>query len=156
MSDFHPFYLMSLLRMRGNNSLSLNKVKKYKNYILKVTNKPLIFFYIIAVIPKFICRNIIEHNKTRKILKGLYYLVKGIIPGEKMKDSEYINYDKYVNCFEKTQNVKSTLLYGDVDSIKNPLLTVVIPTYKRADLLEEAINSILEQDVVNFYGILLL
>lgn len=83
MSDFHPFYLMSLLRMRGNNSLSLNKVKKYKNYILKVTNKPLIFFYIIAVIPKFICRNIIEHNKTRKILKGLYYLVKGIIPGEK-------------------------------------------------------------------------
>lgn len=56
-----------------------------------------------------------------------------------------INYEEKVDCFKKTEHVKSTFIYGDKSKIKNPLITVFVPTYKRVDLLKQAIDSVLNQ-----------
>lgn len=56
-----------------------------------------------------------------------------------------INYEEKVDCFKKTEHVKSTFIYGDKNIIKNPIITVFIPTYKRVDLLKQAIESVISQ-----------
>ena len=62
-----------------------------------------------------------------------------------MKRYDGINYEANVDCFAKTVDITTKLLYGDVDYIKNPLFTVFIPTYDRVDLLKDAINSVINQ-----------
>jgi cellulose synthase/poly-beta-1,6-N-acetylglucosamine synthase-like glycosyltransferase len=52
---------------------------------------------------------------------------------------------KYEDNFSKIKFIKSKLVYGDLNFNKTPLITIAIPTYKRPDLLEEAINSALNQ-----------
>lgn len=56
-----------------------------------------------------------------------------------------IDYGRMEDCFEKTKHVKSTLLYGDCSAIPQPWLTVFIPTYRRVDLLQQALDSVLRQ-----------
>ncbi len=62
-----------------------------------------------------------------------------------MKDYDGLNYEMNEDCFYKTQNVQTKLLYGDPDCIQDPLFTILIPTYQRTDLLEDAIQSALNQ-----------
>ena len=62
-----------------------------------------------------------------------------------MKDYDGLNYEMNEDCFYKTQNVQTKLLYGDPDYIQDPLFTILIPTYQRTDLLEDAIKSALNQ-----------
>lgn len=52
----------------------------------------------------------------------------------------------FTNNFDKYNEVKSELISGEVSRTK-PLITIAIPTYKRNDLLKEAIDS-----AVNQYG----
>lgn len=59
--------------------------------------------------------------------------------------STIADYGRIENCFEKTKHITSTLLYGDVSAIPNPWVTVFIPTYKRADLLQQALDSVIKQ-----------
>ena len=59
--------------------------------------------------------------------------------------STIIDYGRMEDCFEKTKHVKSTLLYGDCSVIPQPWLTVFIPTYRRVDLLQQALDSVLRQ-----------
>ena len=56
-----------------------------------------------------------------------------------------IDYESCANCFEKYGDVTSSLLYGDLSAIPEPWLTVFIPTYKRYDLFEQALESVLTQ-----------
>ena len=56
-----------------------------------------------------------------------------------------IDYESCENCFEKYGDVTSSLLYGDLSAIPEPWLTVFIPTYKRYDLFEQALESVLTQ-----------
>lgn len=60
------------------------------------------------------------------------------------------NFELKRNHFSLYDNVKSNQLYGSQDKIGNPFITVVIPTYKRTDLLKEAIYSVLSQVHVDF------
>ena len=60
------------------------------------------------------------------------------------------DYEKNENCFSKTIHVESKLLYGSLDNIHNPLFTVLIPTYKRVNLLKDALKSVMEQWHVPF------
>ncbi|WP_407844366.1 glycosyltransferase family 2 protein [Desulfovibrio falkowii] len=53
------------------------------------------------------------------------------------------NYESCENCFARTQHIVSRLVYGEIDPQDNPLVTVAIPTYKRPELLKEAIESVL-------------
>lgn len=64
---------------------------------------------------------------------------------------QMLNYEERVDCFEQTKHVKSILLYGDPHTIKKPWITVFIPTYKRADLLQQALNSVLKQWHTDFF-----
>lgn len=54
-----------------------------------------------------------------------------------------INYNK--NSFMLNENISSVCMYGDPNSIKNPLITICIPTYKRPDLIKRSIDSALSQ-----------
>lgn len=67
-----------------------------------------------------------------------------------MKRYDGIDYETRVDCFAKTADIDSKLLYGDINCIKEPLFTILIPTYKRADLLKDAINSVINQYHVSF------
>lgn len=61
-----------------------------------------------------------------------------------MEVKEKINYESCENCFQKCSHVKSRLVYGNPSIIEKPWLTVIVPTYKRRDLLKEALDSILK------------
>ncbi len=56
-----------------------------------------------------------------------------------------INYEGKANSLSRIENVKTTLRFGNPENIPNPWITVLIPTYKRRDLLEHAIRSVLSQ-----------
>lgn len=61
-----------------------------------------------------------------------------------------VNYEQVVDCFAKTAHIDTELRFGDVDAIKEPLFTILIPTYDRVDLLEDALNSAINQWHVSF------
>lgn len=61
-----------------------------------------------------------------------------------------LDYEKNENRFEKMEHVQSYLLYGKISENIPPLFTILIPTYKRVNLLEEAIESALRQWHVPF------
>lgn len=53
------------------------------------------------------------------------------------------------NHFEKHSRVESQLIYGDTASVDDPFLSICVPTYKRANLLKETIDSVLNQEGTN-------
>lgn len=67
-----------------------------------------------------------------------------------MKHYAGINYEKKEDCFAKTASIVTEFIYGDNEFIKEPLFTILIPTYKRVDLLEEALKSAINQWHVSF------
>lgn len=67
-----------------------------------------------------------------------------------MKKYSGINYEEYHDNFKLFENIKSNLIYGDLEFIKKPWITVAIPTYKRVELLREAVESVLRQEHVDF------
>lgn len=67
-----------------------------------------------------------------------------------MKRPYQIDYDEKRNCFLEIADAKSELIYGDPGRIGNPFFSYVVPVYKRADLLEETLDSVLGQREVDF------
>lgn len=61
-----------------------------------------------------------------------------------------LNFDKQENNFAKVTDIDSYLLYKNDNNKKPPFITIFIPTYKRANLLRQAIKSVLRQQVVPF------
>ena len=62
-----------------------------------------------------------------------------------------LNYEAREDRFAKCAHVKSRLVFGDPEAIPNPWITVVIPTYKRANLLKNALDSVVTQHHVSFF-----
>jgi glycosyltransferase involved in cell wall biosynthesis len=60
----------------------------------------------------------------------------------------------YKNSFKKYRHVKSKLIFGDLNYMESPLVTIAIPTYKRPEMLREAIDSALNQDDFKDYEII--
>ena len=58
--------------------------------------------------------------------------------------------DLNTDSFAKTRGVRSDLLFGDPEIAQAPFLSVVIPTFRRDDLLREAIESVRSQAPVPF------
>lgn len=71
-------------------------------------------------------------------------------------DPNYINVetyddlDQYINNFEKISHVKTDLIWGMPQEVPAPWISVIIPTYNRSDLLKESLQSVLNQERVDF------
>lgn len=50
-----------------------------------------------------------------------------------------------VNNFDKHKDIPSDMRIGNLDAVKEPYFSVVIPTYKRPELLKETIMSVVNQ-----------
>lgn len=61
-----------------------------------------------------------------------------------------LDYGKSRDCFQDFAHVKTKLVWGDPDFMKDPWLSYVIPVYKRADLLRYTLESIFRQKPVDF------
>ena len=57
------------------------------------------------------------------------------------------------NCFKEFEHIKSVLKYGDANNIPNPVVSVLMPVYKRPDTFVESLNSVLNQDFNQPYEI---
>lgn len=66
-------------------------------------------------------------------------------------DQLTINYESRENRFLKCEHVRSRLVYGNPNNVPNPWLTVVIPTYRRVNLLKQALDSVLDQWHTDFF-----
>ena len=71
--------------------------------------------------------------------------------GGSNKTMSTINFESREDCLLKCDYVKSRLVYGDLSNGLTPWITVLIPTYKRAGMLEEALNSVLSQWHTDFF-----
>ena len=60
-----------------------------------------------------------------------------------------LNYEEKRD-FSNIKNVQTVLKYGDMDTIESPWITVLIPTYKRVNLLKNALESVLSQAHCDF------
>lgn len=58
--------------------------------------------------------------------------------------------DNYINNFEKIQDVVSDRLFGIPNTGAHPWMSVVVPTFNRKKLFREALNSILQQQSVEY------
>jgi glycosyltransferase involved in cell wall biosynthesis len=60
---------------------------------------------------------------------------------------------KYKDNFKLNSHIKSKLMYGDIRNNETPLVSIVIPTYKRPFFLKQAIDSALNQRGFNNYEV---
>jgi len=67
---------------------------------------------------------------------------------------ENIDFFTYKNNFKLNKNIKSKLIYGDTKYDETPLVSIVIPTYKRPYFLKQAIDSALNQEGFNNYEVI--
>lgn len=65
-------------------------------------------------------------------------------------DVNIVKFDKYIDNFAKYSQIKTKLIYGSPDKIKNPFISIVIPTYKRPDILKQTLDSVFNQESVSF------
>ena len=63
---------------------------------------------------------------------------------EKNKNN-YLKLYTFTDNFEKIKNIKSKLIFGEKKR-NTPLISIIIPTYKREILLKETIESVLKQN----------
>lgn len=59
------------------------------------------------------------------------------------------------NNFEKNNYIASNLIQGELSDLQ-PFVSIVIPTYKRPGMLQEAINSVLNQQGYDNYEVIVL
>jgi glycosyltransferase involved in cell wall biosynthesis len=60
------------------------------------------------------------------------------------------------NNLAKANQIKSELIYGILNTSHKPFVSIMIPTYKRPELLKEAILSVLKQNNFNDYEIIVI
>ena len=143
--DFIPFDVLKNRRI-------INKMLKGRFYRM----------FFISLFPNFVIKSALE-NKNKTIKKIFFLPVKigdiiyGIFDnkydyGEKKlsRQKDIINYESKTNCFKNTENIESVCLIDNKKSIDNPLITVFIPCYKRYDYFIQAVESVLNQEPVDF------
>lgn len=69
--DFHPFYLFSLLNMRGNNNLNMKLVRQMQDVFPYICDTPMWKFRLAARMPKWLARNLV--NKPHSLLHKIYH-----------------------------------------------------------------------------------
>ena len=67
-----------------------------------------------------------------------------------MEKTYKIDYNQKTNCFKRIKDVKTDLIWGDAQGEEPAFISYVIPVYKRADLLEKTLKSVINQKSVDF------
>ena len=67
-----------------------------------------------------------------------------------LKEPAFQRIDDFYNSFNIIKDIKSDLLYGNKNIDKEAFISVIIPTYSRSNLFEEALNSVLLQKKTKF------
>ena len=65
-----------------------------------------------------------------------------------LRESTYARLDDYHDSFAKIADVKTDMLFGDLAAVPQPMISVILPTYQRSALLEDALGSIVRQQHV--------
>ena len=73
-----------------------------------------------------------------------------------MENAQYLSLYENKDSFKEIESIPSKLITGNPDLIKDARITICIPTYKRPDLLKEAIDSALNQKTAEPYKVLVL
>lgn len=63
--DFHPFRIMSLLRMRGNGGLTIGKVWQYRKQLHMVSERSLMIYFMLSCCPKWLARYVVNKQYSR-------------------------------------------------------------------------------------------
>lgn len=69
------------------------------------------------------------------------------------QDLSNFHFLKRRNNFVVAKGIKSKLIIGDLNT-KVPKLSIVIPTYKRADVLKDAVDSVFAQKGYSDYEVI--
>lgn len=134
---FTPFAFRQLLIMRTTGSLTVGKVKQYAKYLPIVSKYPLKRFYTISMIPKCLCRAMINpRNIIGKVLYKLsvaYSLLSRFPP---LPSPLPKNHDIAVFDVDEKNN--------DVVFAENELC-ILFPVHDRADILRDNLERTLAQ-----------
>lgn len=57
------------------------------------------------------------------------------------------------NCFKEFEHVKSHLLYGNNENVPCPMVSIIMPVYKRPDLFKLSLETAINQDFTQPYEI---
>ena len=92
----------------------------------------------------FDCDYYLEHNPDLKIFNTKYKLLKHfLIQGS--NENRKINFDSPVfSCFNFNKQI-----YNKQNNISTPKVSIIIPVYNRSNLIEQCINSLLNQTYKN-------
>jgi len=69
---------------------------------------------------------------------------------DSIQTKAFENIDTYVNNFNACSHIPSDLMAETVSSYTLPWISILIPTYKRRDVLQAALNSVLRQKAPGF------
>ena len=67
-----------------------------------------------------------------------------------VRQEAFSKIDDYSNQFNLIRGITSSLLYGDPQIDSKPWLSLLIPTFNRAKLFREALESALAQEPVEY------
>ncbi len=140
-----PFTKQRIINLKMNDMFYITNKKEV------IASKNLF----IAKIPKMFGLFLLS-NKDKKIgifAKCCIKKIKNICCNIEKSFGKYdgIDFEEDVCCIVPQDEIPSKLVYGNLNYIQDPWITIVIPVYKRADLLEDTIDSVLGQDDIGYF-----
>lgn len=161
-----PFCRSMILNSRSANDLYLTKILKHMKGLKRCASDRIPALLFFSMIPTPLIRYYMTHKHSlvsklvysfyQKIAIPVFWFFKGIALQIKSVfiKSRYKEYDGYDYGAEHdslllSEEVKSTLLYGEKTK-EVPFLSIVIPTNKRFPVIKDAIRSVLNQLPVKY------
>ena len=161
-----PFEKFMTMPAKMAGSYSFREFLKYRKDIKRFSKSVQFNLFCLCMVPPSMVRYYCVHESSLvmrllvRIVKFCRKTLQAIVIG--LRDIRHLfdgsaNYKKplkynYIrkDYIHEVDEIKSELLVGQPDAIKNPLITVVMPVYKRYDTFKEAIQSVLDQVSVTF------
>ena len=134
---FTPFAFRQLLIMRTTGSLTFGKVKQYAKYFPLVSNHPLKWFYMISLIPRFICRAMLNPNNLfRKIMAKFAHTYRDLK-----------RFNDYPQPLPKNHDISAFDADKKNDGIvfSNHDLCILLPVCGRVEILQDNLKKTLAQ-----------
>lgn len=134
----------------------------------KCTGKKIYKLFLLSLVPSFVIRFYERHKynpviakiyaaarKIFSLLKRLMICIAQVVNStihvhKRAVPFSHLGYGEYVNAFDKDKEVPSYLLEGSKENVSEPFLSIVIPTNKRIDSLQDAIESVINQHPVDY------